>query len=168
MEYIGSAITTNIISALVGKQIMTQAISDASGSIYSNISSIFNYNLQIDDTLNLLDIKEKIKVIESLVNNMNISNMIIDRCITSIHDVILLIREDLKLLKLLIEEHKEKYFSKWRRLNYKNNLKDLKIHSNILNTRFDNLLKTIEILNYINLKSEDKLKLENNLKIKRE
>ena len=132
MEYIGSAITTNIISALLGKQIMNRAISDASGSIYSNISSIFNYNLQIDDTLNLLDIKEKIKVVEALVNNIDISNMIVDRCVTSIHDVILLIREDLKILKLLIEEHKEKYFSRWRRLNYKTNLKNLKIHSNIL------------------------------------
>ena len=168
MEYIGSAITTNIISALLGKQIMNRAISDASGSIYSNISSIFNYNLQIDDTLNLLDIKEKIKVVEALVNNIDISNMIVDRCVTSIHDVILLIREDLKILKLLIEEHKEKYFSKWRRLNYKTNLKNLKIHSNILNTRFDNLLKTIEILSYTSLKSKDKFKTEDKLKIKHE
>ena len=159
MEYIGGAITTNLLSALVGKQIMNQAISDASGSIYTNITSIFNYNLHINDTLNLLDIKEKIRIIEALVNNIEISNIIIDGCITSIHDIIILIREDLKLLNILIQQHKEKYFYKWRRFEYRDNIKNLKIHNTMLNSRFDNLIKAIGILESTSIKNT-KIKLE--------
>ena len=160
MEYIGGAITTNVLSALVGRQLMNQAISDASGSIYTNISSIFNYNLEINDTLNLLDIREKIKTIESLINNIEVSNIIVDNCITSLHDVILLIREDLKILNILVNKHKEKYFSKWRRLDCKKNLKDLKIHNTMLNSRFDNFIKATNILNSTSIKNIKKSKIK--------
>jgi hypothetical protein len=160
MEFIGGAITTNLLSALVGRQLMNQAISDASGSIYTNISSVFNYNLMINDTLNLLDIREKIKTIEHLINNIEVSNIIIDSCITSIHDVIILIREDLKLLNILVQNHKEKYFSKWRRLDCKKNLKDLKIHNTMLNSRFDNLIKATNILDSTSIKNSEKSKIK--------
>ena len=57
---------------------MTQAISDASGSIYTNVSTIFNYNSKIDETLNVLDIREKVKIVEEITKNITVTNKLIE------------------------------------------------------------------------------------------
>ena len=45
---ITTSIGANVVSTLIGRQIMTQAISDASGSIYTSIGDIFYYSNSID------------------------------------------------------------------------------------------------------------------------
>ena len=163
MEYIGASITTTVLSSLIGKQLMTQAISDASGSIYTNVSSIFNYSSKIDETLNLLDIKEKIKIIEEITKNITISNKLIDSCILSIHDIVIYIREDLKLINIKIENHKQKYLCYWRKLDCGKLLFNLRMHSSILDKRLENLLKSINIIKFF-----DDSKKINKIKIKKE
>lgn len=163
MEYIGASITTSVLSSLIGKQLMTQAISDASGSIYTNVSTIFNYNSKIDETLNFLDIKEKIKIIEEITKNITVTNKLIDSCIMSIHDIIIHIREDLKLINIKIKQHKQKYLCNWRKLDCGKLLFNLRMHSSILDKRLENLIKSINIINFF----EDCKKI-NKIKIKKE
>lgn len=156
MEYIGASITSTLLSGLIGKQLMTQAISDASGSIYTNVSTIFNYNSKIDETLNILDIREKVKIVEEITKNITVTNKLIDSCIMSIHDIIIHIREDLKLINIIIKKHKEKYLCKWRKLDCRKLLFDLKIHSCVLDKRLENLTKSINIIKFFDVKKKIK------------
>ena len=57
--------------------------------------------------------------------------------------MIIRIREDLKQIGLQIEKHKLKYFNKWRTVDVKRQIYNLKLHSNLLDRRYDLLLKTI-------------------------
>ena len=41
----GLIIGANVVSAFIGRQIVSQAISDASGTIYSTLGDIFYYSL---------------------------------------------------------------------------------------------------------------------------
>ena len=52
---------SGVISALIGRQILSQAISDASYTIYGSISDIFYYSSRVDRVLLSLDVKQKIK-----------------------------------------------------------------------------------------------------------
>jgi len=143
-----AAITTNVLSALIGRQILGQAVSDASYSIYDSVGSIFNYNNNIDNTLRQLDIKEKVKSVDSLISQIGNCNNVIVELLTGLHEAIILIREDLKQLEFKVNEHKAKYFSTWRYLNCKNQLDSLILNSAILDKRFDYIIKAVLLIGY--------------------
>ena len=72
METLGFALTTNVVSTFIGKQILGQAISDASGSIYGSMTSIFRYsskNLILNQSkkIQLYVYKNKLNKYESFV-----------------------------------------------------------------------------------------------------
>jgi hypothetical protein len=144
----GVTLTRGVVSALIGRQILTQAISEASGSIYTSISSIFSYNTNLDELLLQLDIKERVKNFESLINQIRVNNDTVTSCIQGLHEIIILIREDLKQIDLKIQKHREKYFSSWRSLGCTKQKKHLIIHSNLLDKRLDYLIKALSILKY--------------------
>lgn len=156
----GVTLTRGVVSALIGRQILTQAISEASGSIYGSISSIFNYNTNMDELLQQLDIKERIKNVDSLINQISINNETVTSCIQGLHEIIILIREDLKQIDIKIKKHKEKYFSSWRSLGCSKEKKNLIIHSNLLDKRLDYLIKALSILKLNNHKNKN-LKFSN-------
>ena len=60
--------------------------------------------------------------------------------------MIIKIREDLKRINAKIEKHKKKYLASWRSVNCKKELGDLVSHCNILDKRFNYLVKAIEIV----------------------
>lgn len=136
---------TNIFYTLIGQQIFSKAITDASDSIYISALNIYNYNENIDDIIKCLDIQERIKTVNLLIKDIKEYNNIISNCILNLHDIILLIREDLKQINIIIENHKKKYFSNWRVLDCKKQVKNLKLHSLILDKRFDYLIKSLDI-----------------------
>lgn len=144
----GVTFTRGVVSALIGRQILTQAISEASGSIYTSISSIFSYNTNLDELLQHLDIEERIKNFDSLINQIRINNNTVTYCIQGLHEIIILIREDLKQIDLKIKKHKGKYFSSWRSLGCSKEKKNLIIHSNLLDKRLDYLIKALSILEF--------------------
>ena len=136
---------TNIFYTLIGQQIFSKAITDASDSIYISALNIYNYNENIDDIIKCLDIQERIKTVNLLIKDIKEYNNIISNCILNLHDIILLIREDLKQINIIIENHKKKYFSNWRVLDCKKQVKNLKLHSVILDKRFDYLIKSLDM-----------------------
>lgn len=153
----GVTLTRGVVSALIGRQLLTQAISEASGSIYTSISSIFSYNTNLDELLLQLDIKERVKNFESLINQIKVNNDTITSCIQGLHEIIILIREDLKQIDLKIQKHKEKYLSSWRSLGCAKQKKNLIIHSNLLDKRLDYLIKALSILKYNHNEEEQHL-----------
>ena len=129
MEPAGMALTTNVISAFIGRQLFSQAISDASYTIYGSVSDIFSYSNKVDEVLTQLDIKERVKTVDLLIKDIRQYNQTITNCVSNLHDIIVLIREDLKQINHIIEEHKQKYFPNWRHLDCKIQLDNLKIGS---------------------------------------
>ena len=148
MDLIGLSISSNVISALIGRQLFSQAISDASNSIYGSLSSIIYYDNNIDEVLNKLDIKNKIKNVELLLSGIKSDNLIINRCIEGLYDIIIDIQGDIKQIDIKVKNHKNLYFSSWRYLNCSNLLNNLKTHSCILDNRLDFLIKSLNVLKY--------------------
>jgi len=144
MNLIG--ISSNIISIIIGRQLLSQAISDASNSIYSSLSSIIYYDNDIDTVLNKLDIKHKIKNVELLLSEIKSENVMINRCIEGLYDIIIDIREDVKIINLKIKNHKNLYFSTWRYLNCSNQLINLKNHIEILDNRLNFFIKALNVI----------------------
>lgn len=145
MATIGLALTSNVISTFIGKQVLGKAISDASGSIYSSLGTVFGFNKKINETILKLDIKERIKTINSLTNDVENYSEAIEKCLSSIHDIIIEIKQDLKIIEKKIKKHKKKYFSGWRILNCGKELKNLNLHSELLEKRLEYLLKGLQI-----------------------
>ena len=144
-----SIVGSGVISALIGRQILSQAISDASYTIYGSISDIFYYSSRVDRVLLSLDVKQKIKTVESvckILEKKEKNNILITNSLESIHDMIIKIREDLKNINIKIEKHKEKWFNKWRSIDVKKELNFLKLHCNILDQRYNLMTKSLKIV----------------------
>ena len=140
---------TNILYTFIGQQIFSKAISDASDTIYISALNIFTYNENIDNIIKYLDIHERVKTINLLIKDIKEYNKTINNCILNLHDIILLIREDLNQINIIIENHKKKYFSNWRILDCQKQVKNLKLHSVLLDKRFDYLIKSCILVLYI-------------------
>ena len=67
---IGLSLGSAAMSALLGRQILSQAITDASCSIYSSVGEVFHHTGSIDKVLCELDINNKVKTIELLCNQL--------------------------------------------------------------------------------------------------
>lgn len=146
---IGLSLASTAATALLGRQILTQAISDASGSIYSSIGEVFYYTTYVDKSLSKLDIGNKIKIMELMckdIANVDKHNSeSVNYCLENLHDMIIRIREDLKQISYIIKSHKDKYFTAWRSVDVKEQLNNLKMHTSLLDSRYDLLVKTLTI-----------------------
>ena len=165
----GLIIGANVVSAFIGRQIVSQAISDASGTIYSTLGDIFYYSPNVDKVLCELDIANRLTTMELLIKELNNGLHNIDEdstqtCLENLHDMILRIREDLKQIGEKIKDHKNKWFSKFRSVDVKPQLYQLRLHATLLDKRYDLLVKTIEITNIIrnNHQKNDNIKLIKN------
>ena len=140
---------TSVISALIGRQILSQAISDASYTIYGSISDIYYYSSKVDRVLIALDVKQKIKIVEDvckILQNKEKNIDLISNSLESIHDMIINIREDLKNINIKIGKHKEKWFNRWRSIDVRTELVNLKLHCDVLDKRFNLMTKSIKIV----------------------
>lgn len=150
---IGLSLGSAAMSAILGRQILSQAITDASSSIYTSVGEVFHHTSSIDKVLCKLDINNKVKVIELLCNSLpselkeTDNNSAINFCLENLHDMVIRIREDLKQIKHIIDYHNSKYFTSWRSLDARKELNNLKLHTELLEQRYDLFIKTQTISN---------------------
>ena len=141
----GIIITGQIVSSIIGKDLVTKAITDSANSIYKLIYGIVEYkDLSI---IYELDIQNKINIVELLIGQIeenNISKLVMTS-LTGLHDIILNIREDLNQIATIIHCHNDKYFNSWRSMDTSTQLKNLCRHVAILNSRLDMLMKILSI-----------------------
>ena len=142
----GIIIGTNVISTLLGKQILSQAVSDASGTIYESLGSIFSSDIRIDNYIRRFDLKNRINMVEMIIKNIDNYNIVIESSITSLHDIILDIRSNLKEIENKIQLHKCKYLNRWRKIDCRTELQKLEQNSQIFDKRFDYFIKSISII----------------------
>lgn len=141
-------IGSEIISVLIGRQIVTQAISDASNSIYNSITGIVFYSEDVNLILSELDLGSKLQVLEELLKNLTNykkKNSIIDISLEHLHDMMLKIKRDINIISDKLEQHKNKWFNSYRKVNCKKELLQLKKHSRILNERLELFFKAFNL-----------------------
>ena len=141
-------IGSEIISVLIGRQIVTQAISDASNSIYNSITGIVFYSEDVNLILSELDLGSKLQVLEELLKNLTNykkKNSIIDISLEHLHDMMLKIKRDINIISNKLEQHKNKLFHNYRKVNCKKELLQLKKHSRILNERLELFFKAFNM-----------------------
>ena len=91
------------------------------------------------------DIHGNLPAFEKVINKeKNID--LISNSLESIHDMIINIREDLKNINIKIGKHKEKWFNRWRSIDVRTELLNLKLHCDVLDKRFNLMTKSIKIV----------------------
>jgi len=142
--YLGEQLVYVLSSGL-----LSAAVSDTSSTIL-NIMKNNVYYPQLNNVLEETDLYAKMNVIQKLLEHFPKElekNDIIKTTLSNMHDIIISINNELQKIDNEINYHeKYRYFSKWRTPNYKHNLKQLKKYKNILDERFNTLIKLINIL----------------------
>jgi hypothetical protein len=138
-----------LITMTIGKHLLAKAINESTTTIYGSMTSIYYYSKDAEKTIKVLDIENKLKTIESTCRTLTeskIESRSIESCLESIHEIILNIKCDLKIINGKLAKHGRKYFNSWRSLNIKTYLSDLEFHCKILDKRYELLANTITIL----------------------
>jgi hypothetical protein len=161
MEYIIlTSNTSALIVDLVGKNIASQALLDTSNKIYNILCLVYDYNNKSINS-KLIDLESQIKVIESLILDINTninnkSNSIINNkfnsielCINTINDIINNIHNTLNKLYKDLLYHNTKWFNKYRTIDYSLYLDDLNNYKLQLDVRLDLLIKILTIISFI-------------------
>ena len=137
-------------SLLIGKEMFTQTITTTTKNIYNGIDKILlNDNLQFKDLLEDLDITIKLDIINTFIIDIHSNNKIFNK---SVSKTFKYLEEILKIIELEIEninneiiKQNEKWFSKFRFSNSSYMLQKLVKHIQILDNRFELLMKLIKI-----------------------
>jgi hypothetical protein len=156
MLFVGAAHAVSSIgttATLVSADMLIRTISATTSSIYSIGKMILSDNKYVDLSSlekleKQLDLLETIKIYnlwikEILDKNKEIidSSETVKESIHSIVDVLNELNELLKRIEEKVSEHKLKWFSYFRTLNFCDELEELKVKKNILDNRFDILQK---------------------------
>lgn len=93
------------------------------------------------------DIKKKVAKTHKLLTTLNSLHEAINMAIQDLHENILVINHLLESCILIREQHDAKYFSNWRSLTIPQ--KELEMHIQIFNIRFNDLVKMTTIIKNI-------------------
>jgi hypothetical protein len=145
-------------TTLVTSDLLIRTIGTTTSSIYSIGKLLLSSNGTFVDLSALervekqLDLLETIKIYDLLIKEILEKNKdLIDNSETlkeSIHSIIEVLDVLNTLLKQIdtkVQEHKLKWFSYFRSLNFISELEELKVQKNILDNRFEILQKIIKI-----------------------
>jgi len=104
----------------------------------------------IKKKVNELDLADKMKEIESLmndINNLNIYKSIqsINHAAMALHESIEKVHSDMNKLCVKLNDHSDKWFSYWRTVDYGKDMDDLVISEAIMNKRYTRLKDLLKI-----------------------
>lgn len=128
---------------ILGKEMAIQSISSTSSSILSKIKSISeNYDIEFKELFNRLDIKFKLEIITKYIEKKEaIINSVDDLCINYIKDIMLLLHKEINSLEEELVEYNKKWIANITTSNFKTKLLNISKHTDILDKRFDMLVK---------------------------
>ena len=140
--------TGQLVSTLIGSDILTKAISDSAGTIYNLLYGLVdNGDPELDRVLDELDVHAQMKCVDSVTQTLD-SNTItktLHLCLEQLHEIICRIREDLRQIRNNMEVHRKRYFSSYRRPQNTDQIQNLRRHKHTLDQRMDMLIKVIHI-----------------------
>tara|TARA_Y100000591_G_scaffold282028_1_gene262155 strand:+ start:625 stop:1065 length:441 start_codon:yes stop_codon:yes gene_type:complete len=137
-------------SLLIGKEVMTQTITNSTKNIYSGIEKIItNENTEFNLILDKLDINTKLDIINSFITEMENSNKLLSettsKALKYIEKILKTIELEISNINTEIIEHKKKWFNRIRPSNCREMINNLINHVAILDNRFELLIKFINI-----------------------
>jgi len=140
--------TGQIVSTLIGNDIMTKAISDSAGSIYHLLYGFIDISDPLlEKTIDELDVNAQIRSVETMLTQITSDHdsKSIQLSLEQLHEIICRIREDLKQIKENHENHKLKYFYRYRRPDNSLQITNLRKHKQILDQRLDMFMRVVQV-----------------------
>lgn len=138
---------TIVISSILGKEVVTQTISESTKGLYHSISGLMSNNhFLFKELLEELDINSKIVFINTLIKDikkLEHINESISLCLNQLNDIIRKINEEIIEITKNIEIDKTRWFNSFRNSSYISKVHNLKAHNNIMDYRLELLLKLI-------------------------
>jgi len=137
-------------SLLIGKEMFTQTITTTTKNIYNGIDKILlNDNVQFKKILDDLDITIKLDIIHTFILELHNDNTLFNETVTKtfnyLEEILKIIDHEIENINNEIIKHNQKWFSRLRFSNCPNMLVKLINHINILDNRFELLIKLIKI-----------------------
>ena len=140
--------TGQIVSSLIGNDLITRAISDSANTIYNLLYGLVELqDPLLERAIDELDVKAQIKCVESIIGNL--PNKKISQSLSisleQLHDIICRIREDLKQINNNFKLHQQKYFYYYRKMDNSIEISNLQRHKKILDQRLDMFMRIFTI-----------------------
>ena len=137
-------------SLLIGKEMFTQTITTTTKNIYNGIDKILlNDNVQFKKILDDLDITIKLDIIHTFIlelhNDTKLFNETVTKTFKYLEEILKIIEQEIENISSELIQHNEKWFSRLRFSNCQGMLDKLIKHINILDNRFELLIKLIKI-----------------------
>jgi peptidoglycan hydrolase CwlO-like protein len=139
--------TSLVVGALVGNEILSSSVRTSTHSVYHGIIDILGSNAdsKFKHLIEEQDVYSKIKVIHEFIDTIPEKNQIKYKiAIDNIEESLTLIEREIETIKIEIQDHEEKYFSSLRVCYYKKNVDNLVKYVKILDGRFDLLIKIMK------------------------
>ncbi len=146
------AVGTTLVVSKIGTDVLIKTVSATTSSLYNLIKFITNIDhpglKDIQDTLESIDLEYDINVIDKLVNEYAHVSEIkksVKFALDGVEKILQKIHNELDIIKKAFDNHKNKYFSKWRGFHCSCNIKTVVKHKHILDSRYDMLVKLLMI-----------------------
>lgn len=140
--------TGQLVSSLIGSDILTKAISESSSTIYNLLYGLVdNGDPELERVLEELDVFAQMRCVESVTKYQGGAPITSARtiCLEQLHEIICRIREDLRQINGNLELHKQKYFASYRNPHNSVEIKNLRGHKRILDQRLEMFMKVVQI-----------------------
>ena len=140
--------TGQIVSTLIGNDIMTKAISDSAGTIYNLLYGFIDISDPLlEQTIDTLDVKEQIRSVETMITQITShhDSKSVQLSLEQLHEIICRIREDLKQIRDNHTAHRERYFYQYRKPDNSVQIANLRKHKQILDQRLDMFMRVIQV-----------------------
>jgi hypothetical protein len=141
----------SLVSGL-GTEILIETVKKTSTGIINTIQYISSHNTidltQLNNDLNTIDLENKISIINIFIEEIETKKDIkesIKSSILSLHNILEKIKLEMEDIKKEVDHHVTKYLYTWRSFDCSDKIINLKHHNEILDKRFDLLIKLLSI-----------------------
>ena len=120
MELVSISYANTFVSLLTNG-VVSMAINDTSYILLGLVKNVIVEHPDIKKTTDKIDLYNKLMVIDNfmkIIPNTLEDNKCISTCLTSIHDIIVQIQNELAIINKIIEDHTQKYFYYFRKHDY--------------------------------------------------
>jgi hypothetical protein len=155
MELVMSGGQIVAFAGAVGADLIFSAVRTTSTSIIQGINYVYLTDktgiIAIKQILDQLDIKSKITVINTFINELsemhNLSQSITS-ALVAVESVLRSIEKEITTINTIIDEHNDKWFASYRSLDYSKHVYLIQHYNHIFDIRIDLLMKLLQVHKY--------------------
>ena len=138
-------------SLLFGKEIVNQTITSTTKNIYIGIDNLMSTDDEsFKNLIEKLDITSKLNIIHKFIDELtsidqtNFSKTV-ELSLETLSEILKKIETEIEIINKEIIDHKNKWFYKLRTQNYKTMIDNLVNHLDILDKRFNMLVRILQV-----------------------